>query len=110
MEVFYSDRDLEELSPILADDLVFEGPLLRCASATDYIESLRDDSRDGMAYEMLGAFESGASACLVYRFSKPCVETTMAQLFETRGDRIARITLIFDSGALQAASSQKFSK
>ncbi len=99
MEVFYSGRDPEELHPILADDLVFEGPFLRCASAADYIESLRNDSRDGLTYESLREFESGASACLVYRFSKPCVETTMAQLFETRSDRIAKITLVFDTGA-----------
>ena len=29
MEVFYSGLDAEELRPILAEDLVFEGPFLR---------------------------------------------------------------------------------
>ena len=98
MEVFYSGRNAEELRPILADDLVFEGPFLRCESADDYIDSLRGDSREGLSYEVLWEYESGASACLVYRFSKPGVETTMAQVFEVRGGRIARITLVFDTG------------
>ena len=48
MEVFYSGRDPEELRPILADDLEFEGPFLRCESADDYIDSLRGDSREGL--------------------------------------------------------------
>ncbi len=99
MEVFYSGRAAEELLPILADDLVFEGPFLRCESADEYVDSLRGDSRAGLSYEMLDEFESGESACLVYRFSKPGVETTMAQVFETRGGRIARIRLVFDTGA-----------
>ena len=98
MDVFYSGRDAEELRPILADDLVFEGPFLRCASAGEYIDSLRGDSREGMSCETLWEFEDGESACLVYRFSKPGVETTMAQVFETRCGRIARITLVFDTG------------
>ena len=80
MDVFYSGRDVEELRPILADDLVFEGPFLRCASAGEYIDSLRGDSREGMSREMLWEFEDGEFACLVYRFSKPGVETTMAQV------------------------------
>ena len=99
MEVFYSGRDAEELRPILAEDLVFEGPFLRCESADAYIESLRGDSREGLSYEVLHEFESEASACLLYRFAKPGVDTTMAQVFETRGGRIARITLVFDTGA-----------
>ena len=98
MDVFYSGRDAEELRPILADDLVFEGPFLRCASAREYIDSLRGDSRDEMSREMLWEFEDGESACLVYRFSKPGVETTMAQVFEARCGRIARITLVFNAG------------
>ena len=98
MEVFYSGRDAGELHSVLADDLVFEGPFLRCESADAYIESLRGDSREGLSYEVLHEFESGASACLVYRFSKPGVEAVMAQVFETRGGKIARITLVFDTG------------
>ena len=99
MAVFYSGRDAEELRPILADDLVFEGPFLRCESADEYVSSLRGDSREGLSYEVLWEFESGASACVVYRFSKPGVDTTMAQVFETLGGRIARIRLVFDTGA-----------
>ena len=98
LEVFYSGRDAAELRPVLAEDLVFEGPFLRCDSADAYIESLRGDSREGLSFKVLHEFESEASACLVYRFSKPGVEAVMAQVFETRCGRIARITLVFDTG------------
>ena len=63
MALFYSGRDAKELRPILADDLVFEGPFLRCESADAYIEALRGDSREGLSYEVLWEFESRASAC-----------------------------------------------
>ena len=98
MAVFYSGRDPEELRAIVAEDLVFEGPFLRCESADAYIESLRGDPREGLRYEVIWEFESGASACLVYRFAKPGVDTTMAQVFETRGEKIVGITLVFDTG------------
>jgi hypothetical protein len=99
MEIFYSDSDIEALGQILAKNLSFEGPFFQFDSAEDYLNSLRGDSREGLAYELIKSFADEASACLIYQFSKPGISMPMAQMFETDGDKIGKIVLIFDTGA-----------
>ncbi len=98
MGIFFSGSDLEALRPLFADDLIFEGPFYTFDSAEAYLDSLRDDPPEGMTYDILASFESASSACLIYQFSKPGVQTPMAQLFEMEGGVIRKITLIFDTG------------
>ncbi len=100
MEIFFSGEDIEELSHLFAEDLTFRGPLYEFNSAQDYINSLKSDPPRGFAYEIIGSFEDSSSARLVYRFTKPGVSTLMAQLFEVRDDKIIKIVLVFDTGAL----------
>ena len=100
MEIFFSGEDTEELSQLFAEDLTFRGPLYEFNSAQDYINSLKTDPPRGVAYEIIGSFEDSSSARLVYRFTKPGVSTLMAQLFEVRDDKISKIVLVFDTGAL----------
>ena len=99
MEIFYSGAGLGRLREILSEDLDFVGPFHRFSSADAYLESLRQAPPKDMEYEVLQAFESDTAACLIYRFEKPGVETTMAQVFDVENVRIRRITLIFDTGA-----------
>lgn len=99
LEIFFSGNDLEALRPLFADDLIFEGPFFTFSSADAYLDSLRDDPPAGMAYELLATFERASSVCLIYRFSKPGVQTPMAQWFEIQGEVIRKIVLIFDTGA-----------
>lgn len=99
MEIFFSGGDIEELSQILAKDLVFEGPFYRFNSAKDYLESLRKDPPEGMEYDLLKSFENKSGACLIYRFFKQDISIPMAQIFETKDDRISKIVLIFDARA-----------
>ncbi len=100
MEIFFSGEDIEELSHLFAEDLTFRDPLYEFNSAQDYINSLKSDPPRGFAYEIIGSFEDSSSARLVYRFTKPGVSTLMAQLFEVRDDKISKIVLVFDTGAL----------
>lgn len=99
MEIFYSNTDIETLGQILTADLSFEGPFFQFDCADDYLESVRDDPREGLAYELIRSFEDSSSACLVYQFSKPGISIPMAQLFEIEDGKISRIVLIFDTGA-----------
>ena len=99
MKIFFSGGDPDALRSLFAHDLVFEGPFYTFDSADSYLDSLRNDPPEGMHYDILAAFETASSACLVYRFSKPGVQTPMAQLFETEGNTIRKIVLIFDTGA-----------
>ena len=98
MNIFYSNTDIMALRPLLADNLVFEGPLFQFDSARAYLDSLKGDDRAGLAYKIIQSFESESSACLIYQFSKPGISVPMAQLFEIEDDKISKIVLIFDTG------------
>ena len=97
MDCLFRTNNWERLRAILADDLVFEGPLYRFHAAEDYIKSLQDDPLTDCEYTPIYQFEDDTSAALVYRFSKPGVNTIMAQTFEIHKAQIKRILLVFDS-------------
>ena len=99
MEIFYSGKNIEELNPLLAPNLKFEGPFYKFNSAEEYLNSLKKDPPKAMRYEIIQSFEKGSSVCLIYQFSKPGVSVTMAQLFEMGNDKITKILLIFDTSA-----------
>ncbi|MEE9230590.1 MAG: hypothetical protein V3U86_07785 [Acidobacteriota bacterium] len=88
------------MSQLFAEDFSFRGPLYEFDSAEDYINSLKSNPPHGFADEIIGSFENSSSACLIYRFTKPGVSTLMAQLFEVSDDKICKIWLVFDTGAL----------
>ena len=99
MQAFFGESTLESMVPLLAEDLSFSGPWLQCSSAQTYFDALRAAPPTGANYEILERYETDDSACLIYRFSKPGVETLMAQTFEVRAEKIAGIRLIFDTNA-----------
>lgn len=99
MECFYGDAPLDSMRHLLADDLEFEGPFYKFNSAKDYLECLKVNPPSEAKYKMLQVYEGGDSVCLVYIFTKPGVETLMAQTFEVANGKIGRIRLIFDTKA-----------
>lgn len=98
MNIFYSSTDITALRPLLADNLVFEGPLFQFDSAEAYLDSLKGDDRAGLSYELIQSFAQESSACVIYQFSKPGISVPMAQLFEIEEEKISKIVLIFDTG------------
>lgn len=99
MEIFYSEKDLEKLTDLLAEDLSFIGPLFEFDFAEDYINSLKKDSPIGMSYEIIKTYEDENSACLIYQFQKENISTRMAQWFEVKDEKIYKIILEFDTKA-----------
>ncbi len=97
MDIFFSGRELERLREILADDLVFSGPLYQFDSSRAYLESLQSAPPVDCSYKIVQAFENGPLVNLIYEFSKPSLRTHMSQLFEIRHDKIASMLLIFDT-------------
>ena len=97
MDVVFCEEDIERLTNLLADRFFFQGPFFQFDSAAAYIDSLKADPPQGFGYTIISAFEDETSACLVYRFSKPGVDTPMAQLFEIDNSKTSNILLIFDS-------------
>jgi len=96
MASFYGESPLTDLWSLLAEDFSFTGPLYEFDSAPAYIEALLSDPPGDARYRILETYENDHSVCLIYQFVKPGVQTTMVQIFETRGDKITRIRLIFN--------------
>ncbi len=99
MNIFYSGSDIEELSNILAKDLLFEGPSYTFDTADDYLDSLWKDPPEDMTYKIIESFENDSCACLIYKFSKEGISVPMVQLFEIDDDKISKFVLIFDTAA-----------
>lgn len=99
MDIFFSGEELDRLHEILAERLSFEGPLLRCESAEDYIRALKQAPPRDCRYRILAAYENASGACLFYQFSKPGLSLPMAQSFRVEHGKICAILLIFDASA-----------
>ena len=97
IDIVFGKEDIDRLTNLLADQFSFQGPFFKFDSAADYINSLKADPPEGFGYTMISTFEDETSACLVYKFSKPGIDTPMAQLFETDNGKISKILLVFDS-------------
>lgn len=97
MKVVFSGENLEALNELLADEFTFKGPFYEFDSANAFIQSLQSDPPQDFEYEIIQSFETESCACLVYQFFKPGVSVPMAQVFETRGNKISKILLIFDA-------------
>jgi len=101
MDCVFKTGNLEELRIILSDDLQFRGPFFNFDSADTYVDSLRNDPPVDFEFEIIKSYADDSSVCLVYRFSKPGVSTSMTQTFETIDGKIDSILLIFDTGAFR---------
>ncbi|WP_444916350.1 hypothetical protein [Microbulbifer sp. JMSA003] len=96
MEIFYESKDFDSLDLILDEKLDFEGPLFKCKSAKEYIESLKASPPVDVSYEMVEEFHNPNSTCYMYRFTKNCRNTLMAQTFHYKVGRISKIRLVFN--------------
>jgi len=101
MEVVFSGGNADDLRPLLTDDFTFQGPLYDFASAEQYVAAMASDPLHDASYRILREFSDDDAACLVYEFTKPGVTTTMAQVFEVREGRVAKVLLLFDSAAFR---------
>ena len=99
LNIFYSGENIGHLNDVLAEDLSFSGPLYKFNTAKDYINSLKKDPPRGMSYQIIKSFEDKNSACIIYKFYKGNISTTMAQIFEVKDEKISKINLIFDTKA-----------
>ena len=68
MDVFYSGENIELLRPLLADNLIFNGPFYSFNSAAEYIETLIKDPPRDMSYEIINSFEKSGLA--LFKFNQ----------------------------------------
>ncbi|GAB4380216.1 MAG: hypothetical protein Kow0042_30160 [Calditrichia bacterium] len=97
MEIVFGGENPEMLRPLCAETFSFSGPFYRYDTAESYIDSLKSDPPVGFQYTLLKEFADDSSACLLFLFRKPGVQTPMAQFFEIKEGKISKILLIFDT-------------
>ena len=90
---------MDSLLELFEPTLEFEGPYFKSSTAVEYVESLKSDPPRNSKYEVIGSYETETTACIIYDFSKPVVNTKMVQLFEVSEGKISKILLVFDTGA-----------
>ncbi len=91
--------DVDGLTPLLAEDLQFKGPLFRFDSRAAYLDSLRGDL-EKTGYQILSVTENEDSVSVYYDYDKPGGAMTIAQLFKFRDRIISELTLVFDPSPL----------
>ena len=92
----FSAGRIEELAPLLATGLRFEGSLYRFNSAREYLAALRNDPPESCRYRIISVTEDEGQVAIFYEYEKPDGALTIAQLFTIENRRIAGITLVFD--------------
>jgi hypothetical protein len=101
MEIFFSGKDLNRLEKILHKECKFTGPFYQFRTSREYIDQLKKDPPNDFNYEIIKSYQDENSACLIYKFIKPLINTFMAQIFEVSENRITSIKLIFDTRIFQ---------
>lgn len=97
MDAFFGGHPCDDMEDLLSVDLDFEGPFFKCTTASDYLKSLNDNPPEDASYELIHQYEDKDTACVFYQFSKPGIDTLMAQYFEVKDGKISKIRLVFDA-------------
>lgn len=97
---------IDNLATISSNKMIFEGPLFSCTSVAAYIDALKKDPLSNASYEIIKYYENDHSACVIFQFNKPGINTRMAQIFEFEGNKIQRISLIFNKADVESVKPQ----
>ena len=96
MSVVYGNEDINDLEDVLHENLIFNGPLFNCDSASAYIKALSDDPPKDFNYQLTNSFTAGDIVILEYNFTKKDIIVPMTQLFRIKNNKITEIELYFD--------------
>lgn len=88
--------NIDGLSSLLAADLRFSGTFHDYYSASEYLDSLRNDPPEKTKYKVLSITEGDDSVAVFYEYQKPECVIQIAQLFKIRNCKINEILLVFD--------------
>lgn len=93
----FCSGDVDGLGSLLAEDLRFTGPFLRCESRSAYLDGLRADPPEaGASYTVISLLEHGDEAVLFYEYSKPGASLVIGQLNRCAEGKIREMLLVFD--------------
>jgi len=103
----WGSGDFERFGEILSDDFRFRGAIDRADGPAAFVDLIR---RNAPMFGEVGFGDvrrvvDGSRAVNLYVFEAGPARVPMAEAFEIRDDRIARIDLYFDPAALMAPAS-----
>lgn len=93
----FCDSDIDGIEDLIADDMVFAGPLHTFSTAAEYLDSLRANPPENIEYDLLSVTESDDNVALFYVYHKPQLAMFIAQLFKFSEEKITAILAVFDS-------------
>src|SRR3954469_16182053 len=97
--------DAERLRAILADDLVFEGPIAgRRVGAEGFVAGAGAFADAARGIKMLSRVHGGDRAAALYDAEFPGGTVRFAEFFELADGRIKALTLHYDAQAFRAAT------
>ena len=90
--------DFDRVGALLTDDFQFHGPIDTAEGPAAFVELIRRNAPmfGEVAFRDVRRVVDGPRGVNLYRFDAGPVSIPMAEAFEVRGDRIARIDLYFD--------------
>jgi len=101
----WGSGDFDGLGRILTDDFEFRGAIDRADGPAAFVELIRRNAPTfgDVGFADVRRVVDGPRAVSLYTFQVGQARVPMAEAFEVRGDRIARIDLYFDPAQLMAA-------
>lgn len=103
-----AQADLPQAAELLADDVVFTGPLMRTTGKAAYIDLLQQFLPAHVSTRVLRQFDDGDEVCSIDELtvrtpSGTTVTLAMAEWFKLRGGRISEHTVYYDPREFAAA-------
>ncbi len=102
----FTSGDGEAASALIADDFVFQGPLLQTETKAAFLEGAGKLGPIVRGFKMLRQFGDGDEVCSIYDFE---IETpkgkgsiTMSEWSRVRGGKLVSSRLLFDTAAFGA--------
>jgi ketosteroid isomerase-like protein len=94
----WASGDFERFGEILTDDFAFRGAIDRADGPAAFVELIRRNAPafGGARFADVRRLVDGPRAVSLYTFEVGDARVPMAEAFEVRGERIARIDLYFD--------------
>ncbi len=110
MDAYYDawgSGQFERFHEILTDDFAFRGAMDRADGPAAFVELIRRNAPmfGEVRFADVRRVVDGPRAVNLYIFEVGQARVPMAEAFELRGDRIARIDLYFDPATLMAAGA-----
>lgn len=105
----WGSGDFDRFADLLADDFRFRGALDQADGPDEFVKIIRRNAPmfGDVAFSDVRRVVDGERAVNLYTFDVGPAHVPMAEAFEVRGDRIARIDLYFDPAQLMPGQARQ---